>query len=771
MFEMIHFYDIGSLIIAVPWSVWTALSCCILLTVFQLWDVHSELWSPFMEDSIVGKWSLHHDEKLIVPDVRIFSGKGFKAGLLDYLPYPPSASFGIGGPMIASLGCRIFGLNNLGLRFFFILISGIGNVLFVLCLMRILPGISGVLVSLVYLLNYSHVVLTRHAVLENILTMMLGLCFFCYLTWPDAFIQSIHIASFIAGASIVIKINYPLFINLLIVSIAIANNLEAQRIIETGLWGACGVLFFESIHMGFLHYIGLAKYRYHNFLSAFRLLSGKKSKTISFFEFNPAGLSVFFQFAAMAGQWYRVFPERLLRLENEEKKVLSFVLLIGTLFITVNTVMSGYILSVLLFVFLYLVCSMPFFFYLKRAVSIFPFIMIILAFMIRAAITEHGFEPLFIGGAILFLAGSVSTQYRKLKNAVTVIRSRDGEQVVKQLEQDLPWGSVVYAYPYAYRFFWQVKTIRIITGDEQLFDNRMLTDLAWENMVKYVILSSMGGTLDYHQVKKLKYVKSYTAKAVEMDLDDEYALFELVRACSIHENGKDSFSWEAVMNHLASGWEFLKKTGTTLDGWPLSTSVLNGLCDVHCHLDDRANAVVLELTRFLNADTWSCPVLDPLGEDILFQVLVNDGLVTKGLELLDHHYPVIDPLSYFRMGEFCSDRNDDRAAARFINAYVEACEIKNTGTSENNLILKEMYQKASHLKSKGCLSVSKRLFELLEKKKFHLWGVYFHFGEMSLLEGDSERAEDFFRKCLTHNPYHKKAGSYLKQKKAIIKVC
>jgi tetratricopeptide (TPR) repeat protein len=80
-----------------------------------------------------------------------------------------------------------------------------------------------------------------------------------------------------------------------------------------------------------------------------------------------------------------------------------------------------------------------------------------------------------------------------------------------------------------------------------------------------------------------------------------------------------------------------------------------------------------------------------------------------------------------------------------------------------------MYQKASHLKNKGRLSVSKRLFELLEEKKYHLWGVYFHFGEMCLMEGEPERAEDFFKKCLTHNPYHKKAGSYLKlKKKALI---
>lgn len=93
-------------------------------------------------------------------------------------------------------------------------------------------------------------------------------------------IQFIHIASFVAGASIVIKINYPLFINLLIVSIAIANNLEAARIIETGLWGGCGVLCFESVHMGLL-------------------------------------------FAVMAGQWYRVFPEGLLRLKNEEKRSLA----------------------------------------------------------------------------------------------------------------------------------------------------------------------------------------------------------------------------------------------------------------------------------------------------------------------------------------------------------------------------------------------------------------------------------------------------------------
>lgn len=195
--------------------------------------------------------------------------------------------------------------------------------------------------------------------------------------------------------------------------------------------------------------------------------------------------------------------------------------------------MSGYVLSVLLFVFLYLVCSAPFFFYLKRAVSIMPFIMIILAFMIRAMITERSVEPLFIGGALLFLALSVSTQYRMLKHAGTMIRSRDNESVVQQLEQDLPWGTVVYAYPYAYRFFWQVKTIRIITGDEQLFDNRMLTDLAWKNKVTHVILSAKGETLNFHQEEKLKYVKSYAAKAVEMDLDDEYALFEFVRSDSV----------------------------------------------------------------------------------------------------------------------------------------------------------------------------------------------------------------------------------------------
>lgn len=143
-----------------------------------------------------------------------------------------------------------------------------------------------------------------------------------------------------------------------------------------------------------------------------------------------------------------------------------------------------------------------------------------------------------------------------------------------------------------------------------------------------------------------------------------------------------------LINHLASGWGFLKTTGTTLNGWPLNSSVLNELSGVNCNLNDWAKAVVLERTRFLNADIWCCSVLGQHEEDILFRVLVNDGLISKGLELL-------------------------------------------------------------------------------EEKKYHLWGVYFHFGEMCLMEGGRERAEDFFKKCLTHNPYHKKAGSYLKLKKKL----
>ncbi|MEQ8192438.1 MAG: hypothetical protein ABRQ39_31015, partial [Candidatus Eremiobacterota bacterium] len=124
-----------------------------IITCLQLLDSRAEY--PFFLERHIERWYIHHDEKLIIPDARYFYLVGSEdININDYKPYPVSAAFGIAGPALTALGFNLFGMNNTGLRFFFIIISGITSCFCILSILKVAPGRVGFFFSIIYLLNY-----------------------------------------------------------------------------------------------------------------------------------------------------------------------------------------------------------------------------------------------------------------------------------------------------------------------------------------------------------------------------------------------------------------------------------------------------------------------------------------------------------------------------------------------------------------------------------------------------------------------------------------
>jgi TolA-binding protein len=81
-------------------------------------------------------------------------------------------------------------------------------------------------------------------------------------------------------------------------------------------------------------------------------------------------------------------------------------------------------------------------------------------------------------------------------------------------------------------------------------------------------------------------------------------------------------------------------------------------------------------------------------------------------------------------------------------------------------IMTKIYQNASKLKLLGYHQLARDLFLFIEDRKYHLWGVYFHLGEIDVVMGKIDEAMNNFNKCLNLNPSHKKARQYLKNQAA-----
>ncbi|UCG81693.1 MAG: hypothetical protein JSV60_05300, partial [Desulfobacterales bacterium] len=139
-------------------------------------------------------WTVQHDEKLVVPDARSFYLGGDQK-LEDYRE-PVSACFGILGPYLTSIGFRLFGMNNYGLRLVFTVVSVTSMALLALSILNLHPSWLGVLFCATNLLNYRYFILTHFALLEDFLVFSLCGVMWLYVCRPKTLLAWLNPLAF-----------------------------------------------------------------------------------------------------------------------------------------------------------------------------------------------------------------------------------------------------------------------------------------------------------------------------------------------------------------------------------------------------------------------------------------------------------------------------------------------------------------------------------------------------------------------------------------------
>jgi len=519
----------------------TVLILLFSVTLFQLLDARSEYFSPiFIQGRGTEDYHVHHDEKLIVPDARFFflKRKG-NIDISDFVTYPISGAYGIAGPTLAYLGFKIFGMNNLGLRFFFILITTATNLFCVLSLLNVSPGLIGIIFSIAYILNYNSFVINRLAIVEHILTLFLTGILLLYLSNTDFFLHNIHWLGFVAAISILAKPNFVINVYIPIFVIAFIEKLGFPGIRKLFLYSIGGVIFFEGIQMLILYKLGIARGRYYTVLRGIKQISGTGKWIALTGHLQSVGRKVFLKYIFNFAEWYGSKP--LIKTPKKgiqiAKGLLFLILLIcGLMFGVHHTIpRSGWV--IITFIGIYLISLSPFYYYLKRAFSIFPLTIILLAIISHILFRE--FLTVFPDGSgvIVILLSLIAVIYIAFQLLTIVnlpaLRSHGVEKNSASLDNDLPKGSVVYTHCLGYRFFWQAKKQRLMSGDDTIMSNQMIVNWAIENRAKYVILSyrenwNTGGPIEPETTGLLRPIKFYKTIPTESDVQETFILCELI---------------------------------------------------------------------------------------------------------------------------------------------------------------------------------------------------------------------------------------------------
>ncbi|MFC1807318.1 hypothetical protein ACFL0T_03000 [Candidatus Omnitrophota bacterium] len=505
-----------------------------LITFAQLLTLNSEI-------ATMG-FTIQHDEKLILPDARSFY-LGGNHDVKDYTQ-PVSAAFGILSPRIVELGFRIFGFNNYGLRLPFVIFSTISTLLFILIMMRLCPNIVGFLISLLQLLNYRYFTLTRYAVSEDILILIILALIWFYIAKRDFLIRHINKAAFLAGALVLVKLNFPFYLFILLGSLAIIERFSVRNIIKLIIYSIVSVIFFYAIQALILSSMGLLEAHLKNTMLGLVVYGGKEmthfatqtyTKPIAFLEVMPR------YFELMRAWYLQGYVNTAIFFSHT--KVIEANMVIGNLIFIATSV--GILLLLLkkkdlkttcgfgIFLICSLFISSRLLFYIKRILPFFPVTCIFFGSLysegLRSVQSQKVKEVVKYAAAaflLLLLITQVANQSKFLKALGPHIKSNRVEENSRAIDKVLPPDSTVYMHCYGLRFFWQTKN-RIISGDDQLLNNQMIIDKALADKGKYLLLDPRGGEVKLKSGYGLKLLGRYMTDMASAGYRINHQLLEI----------------------------------------------------------------------------------------------------------------------------------------------------------------------------------------------------------------------------------------------------
>ncbi|MDD5439139.1 MAG: phospholipid carrier-dependent glycosyltransferase [Candidatus Omnitrophica bacterium] len=493
-------------------------------------------------------WTIQADEKLTIPDARaLYIGGDQK--ISDYTP-PVSAGFGIGGPLLNYAGFRLFGLDNTGLRFFFFFFSAGATLFILLSIVHILPSRTGVWLALFQVLNYKYFFQSRLALLENVLIFFLSAAVYCIIARPQAFSRAMRYTAFFAGALIIFKPIYPVYLYFLIAAFMVAERTPLKTIFTIALYGAAGLVIFGALHMAVLARIGLAGAYYTNMLLAWAQLTGHTAlaqKMGALWTFQPTGFILIIPlFFNLLVSWYikdkpylsNIGYTHIIDSPADVAACICAVLLVILVFCTLIGRKKASRVTITLAVFLLfnLIASATSFFYLKRALPLFPVTFIFICSLMKdasALISDERLRSFLKAFAfyaiILLIAARMMSQSRFFAEENEPLRSVEAGQKARLVERLVKDNGPVYMHAYWFRALWQIKN-RIIAGDDQLFNNQAVLDKAIKEGGKYIVLARRGWPYTIPAGHDLKLLMMFKIPCAESGFMDEVALFEIQKA-------------------------------------------------------------------------------------------------------------------------------------------------------------------------------------------------------------------------------------------------
>ncbi|MFA6012249.1 MAG: hypothetical protein WC799_19830 [Desulfobacteraceae bacterium] len=697
------------------------MSLCVTGVLF--YTASSEWNSHFFMPHRRGQWSwdVQHDEKLIIPDSRFFylNYEGH-FDIRDFMPYPVSATFGIGAPLLSAWGFYLLGLNNKGLRLFYILIAGMMNCLFVLCLTTLFPGYAGFLFCLIWIMNRNNIMLFRHAVVEMILTFSLVSLLTFYVIQPQFFFSYLHIVCFLSGVLIIFKPNFPFIISTFLLTIAGVEHRSFHELIRLMIYSAGGAVFFELLHAIVLAKIGVLRFRYLNFYTALKSHSG--TQAMNTVNYEPGGARVFYESLGMFIEWLGIpVTIRLRNVPAAMKYSVSVLIIVAIVFLLASAPRA--IVSLCVFCGVYLSVTAFFFFYIKRIISLFPLFFMMGAYAIytiSGSVLDSALTCVFLSA--LWIIWQIRLFMRSGHVSSSVIQTNS-----QTLQSLLPSGATVYAHCFAYRFFWQAGSVRFISGDDQYVKNDDVLEKARSADGDYVLLAGNGGMVDVMAGHPFRYMAHFQTSHIESGIPEIYVLLRKTTVDQTMEinNGDDLESGEAIVGQsILTLLETLKNDQRYRNLAVLTKSLIHGLNYV-AHLKHAGET----------GKTFVCS----------WNETTRVGIQSLSVVRLCHQ---------------------TESALMFTIDQAAWEKLMSTGSYFDNHVkpvLLKLYQHGSLLKKTGMDELAEHVFKLLATYDFYSEGVAFHLGEIMVKQKKMKDAVSFFETCIAGNPHHKRAANYLHQ--------
>jgi len=424
------------------------------------------------------EWSIQNDEKLAVTDARnLYLKNTLGTKLTDTHPWPVSAAFGVGSPVMIYIGFILFGFNNTGLRFFHCGAGILTNLLVVLFTLRILPGPPGAALALLFITSANMFHLSRYAIVEHMLNLYIAAGIFVIaFAGPGFLMEHGFLFSFLMASCVLIKINFPVYLGILIVLANIFWFSGFESLLKSASGFCVGLLLFEGLQWLLLLKVGVLKLRAENFYITVKAHAGYKNEC--FYDLPPEPRAVL---SKTIQYFFHLFLSA--KLYRDATANISLLTVCALCFCAKD--FSRFSLFLLAFAATGLAISAPLFWYYKRSM----FLLLILCFLTASVLGDTIKTPeagiaaaFFIGGVFLARLFPLWRERHCLK--LNSIAKKEAEQLETLTEPD----SIIGTYTIPARFLWQTHR-RMLWWEDGLFTNEEMIAAAAEKRADYMMLS------------------------------------------------------------------------------------------------------------------------------------------------------------------------------------------------------------------------------------------------------------------------------------------